>query len=352
MNNPLADDLDHILKHTKNLWEELRGQRLFITGGTGFFGCWLLESFVWANDRLGLNATAVVLTRNADIFRKKAPHLANHPAIKFHHGDVRSFDFPEGDFRYVIHAAVESSSLPPQQADPLELFDVIVNGTRRVLEFAVRSKARKFLYVSSGAVYGKQPEGVAHVSELSAGAPDPTHPHFVYGEGKRAAEMLCAIYCNRYGIEAKIARGFSFVGPYLPLDSSSVIMNFIRDGLKGGPILVKGDGTPYRSHLYAADLAIWLWTILFKGQSRRAYNVGSDRGITILELAKLVAEIIRKPVEVRIAKQAIPGHPPEYYVPSLKRVSAELGLKQTIKLSDAISRTILWNSHRSADEIA
>ena len=89
--NPLAADLDHILDNTRDLWDELRGERIFITGGTGFFGCWLLESFAWANDRLGLNASVLVLTRNLEAFRNKAPHLAAHPAIQFHPGDVRSF---------------------------------------------------------------------------------------------------------------------------------------------------------------------------------------------------------------------------------------------------------------------
>lgn len=58
MTNLLTNDLNHILAHTKTLWEELRGQRMFITGGTGFFGCWLLESFIWANDQLDLKASA------------------------------------------------------------------------------------------------------------------------------------------------------------------------------------------------------------------------------------------------------------------------------------------------------
>jgi FlaA1/EpsC-like NDP-sugar epimerase len=94
--NPLAADLDHILDHTRDQWEELRDERIFITGGTGFFGCWLLESFAWANDRLGLNASALVLTRSLEAFRKKAPHLAARPAIQFHIGDVRTFEFPTG----------------------------------------------------------------------------------------------------------------------------------------------------------------------------------------------------------------------------------------------------------------
>src|SRR6266699_1485011 len=97
------EDLEHVLAHTRELWEELRGNRIFITGGTGFFGCWLLESFAWANDKLDLHAAAVVLTRNAEAFRTKAPHLADHPAIRLHTGDICSFDFPSGSFSHVIH---------------------------------------------------------------------------------------------------------------------------------------------------------------------------------------------------------------------------------------------------------
>src|SRR3954451_14266534 len=96
--NPLRADLDHILSHTRLLWDELRGARLFITGGTGFFGCWFLESFAHANDTLALDAEMVVLTRNPAGFETKAPHLAGHPAILLHEGDVRTFASPQGGF--------------------------------------------------------------------------------------------------------------------------------------------------------------------------------------------------------------------------------------------------------------
>ena len=343
--NSLAQDLDDILVRTYDLWDELRSQRIFITGGTGFFGCWLLESLIWANDKLGLNAEVVVLTRNYDAFRKKAPHLANHPSIQFIIGDVTSFNFPEGNFSYVIHAATEASAKLNEE-NPLLMFDTIVQGTRHTLEFAKLCQAKKFLLTSSGAVYGKQPSALTHIPEDYIGAPDPTHAQSAYGEGKRAAEMLCTLYGKQYGFETKIARCFAFVGPYLPLDTHFAIGNFIRDGLQGGPILVNGDGTPYRSYLYAADLAVWLWTILLKGRSCYPYNVGSDVDITISNVARLVGSVFQPPIEVVIAKKPSGEKPGQRYVPLTTRAFSELGLKPIIALEEAIQRTKSWNSYK------
>jgi len=334
-----AIDLDHVLAHTAGLWDELRGQRIFITGGTGFFGCWLLETFVHATETLGLGATAVVLTRDAEAFRRKAPHLASHPALQFHVGDARSFPFPDGRFSHIVHAATTSSAPQP----PRLLLETIVQGTRRTLDFAVHCGATKFLFCSSGAVYGKQPASITHVSETFSGAPDPLDSRSAYGEGKRMAELLCSLYAGEFGIQAKIARCFAFVGPHLPLDAHFAIGNFIRDGLAGGPIRVSGDGTPFRSYLYAADLAVWLWSILFSGTSCRAYNVGSNVETTIAALAATVAHIFGPTMEASIALQPSPEQLLERYVPCTERALGDLGLRPIIDLEEAIRRTIAWH---------
>ena len=337
--NPLAADLEHVLAHTEVFWDELRGQRIFISGGTGFFGCWLLESFAWANTKLCLNAQAVVLSRNPQAFAIKAPHLVANKTISFHTGDVRDFAFPTGSFSHVIHAATEAS-VKLNQESPLVMLDTIIEGTRHMLDFAVACGAKKFLLTSSGAVYGKQPPELTHTPEEYVGSPDPLDPASAYGEGKRAAELLCAIYHRQLGLETKIARCFAFVGPYLPLDAHFAIGNFIRDALRGGPIKVNGDGTPYRSYMYAADLAIWLWTILLFGQPSRAYNVGADEDKDIASFAQCVAQLAGNNVEVVFGAKPKLGQPAQRYAPNVQRGRKELNLEIWTALAEAIRRTV------------
>jgi dTDP-glucose 4,6-dehydratase len=344
--NRLWDDLELIRSATEGLWEEMRGQRIFITGGTGFFGCWLVESFCHINRELGLGAQATVLSRNPEKFAKKCPHLANDPAITLHAGDVRSFEFPAGEFRYVIHAATEAS-LKQSQEQPLEMLSTILAGTERTLQFSAACGAHKFLLTSSGAVYGRQPAEMTHVPESYTGAPDPLDPASVYAEGKRASELMCALHqkaaaSRGEAFEAKIARCWAFCGPHLPLDAHFAIGNFIGDVLAGRPISIAGDGTPRRSYLYAVDLTIWLWTMLFRGPALVPINVGSAHDVSIRELAETVARALAPATEIRIAKQTVPGAPPARYVPSVARAAELLGLRQTIGLEESIRRTAAW----------
>lgn len=341
-----ADDLNHILTYTRAAWEEMRGQRVFITGGTGFFGCWLVESFCHANRELGLGAQATVLSRDPAKFAAKCPHLAADRAVKLHAGDVRDFEFPAGEFPYVIHAATEASAKQAAE-EPLEMLTTILAGTERTLRFAAECAARKFLLTSSGAVYGRQPSDVTNLPESYAGAPDPLDPASVYAEGKRTSELMCALYqktAHAKGLEfeAKIARCWAFCGPHLPLGTHFAIGNFIGDVLAGRAISISGDGSPRRSYMYGADLAIWLWTMLFRAPALVPINVGSGHDGSVLELARIVAETLNPATEIRVGRKAVPGTAPARYVPSVARAEELLGLRETIGLEESIRRTAAW----------
>jgi len=333
----IEDDMENISTGLASTVALLKGHRVLLTGGTGFFGKWLLRSFLRMRQSYGTDASLTVLSRDPKRFLDSCPEFVDQPGLDFIAGDVRSFTPPAGQtFDFVIHGAT-SASAKLDQNDPEEMYSVITDGTRHLLEFARRCDTRRLLYISSGAVYGMQPPTLSHVPETYEGVPTTA-----YGRGKKASEQLC-IDASTGRFECVIARPFAFVGPYLPLDAHFAIGNFIRDCLENRPIVIRGDGTPLRSYLYAADLAEWLWTLLLRGEHGRAYNIGSADDISIHDLACLVRECAGTQNEILVQKKAKAGVLPARYVPSVARVQQELGLTPRYVLSDAIRRTLAWH---------
>jgi dTDP-glucose 4,6-dehydratase len=348
----LGADLDHILDYTDSLWQPLRGARFFLTGGTGFVGTWLTESLLWANQRLNLKLTASLATRNPAGFAARAPHLAHNPALRLAEIDLARMELPRQHADFIIHAAT-ARNFAPNREHPASIFDRDIASTRHALELASLNPGCRFLFTSSGAVYGKQPPALERIPEYYAGAPQTTDTQAVYGQAKRVSEYLCSTYSQVYGFDAMIARLFAFVGPYLPLDENYAAGNFMGDALEGGPIRISGDGTPFRSYLYAADMAIWLWTILFRGEPCAPYNVGSPHALTIQELARTIAKSAAQasgdptPLRIEIAQRPKPGEPPARYVPSTRRAETTLGLYPWIPLEEAVRRTYGWHARAS-----
>jgi dTDP-glucose 4,6-dehydratase len=335
-------DLQAIMSSLQpSLLDNFRNKRLFITGGTGFFGRWLLEFFYFANATSDLNCKVCVLTRDEAKFFNKAPHFATAPAFTFMRGNISSFEFPKGEFDFLIHAATEADTKLNFE-NPLLMVDTIVSGTRRVLEFAAMQPRLKMIFVSSGAVYGRQPSDMSHISELYAGSPDTMSLHSAYGEAKRMAEFLCNVCASRHNIKLSVARCFAFVGPLLPLDMHFAVGNFIANCLKGQPIIIKGDGTTVRSYMYSADLVIWLLTILVNGKQSEVYNVGSDQTVTIKGVAEKIKNHFSGAKDIIVEMQPSIGRLPERYVPLVEKAKNELALSINFDLDTALLKTVAF----------
>ncbi|MCW2275577.1 dTDP-glucose 4,6-dehydratase [Rhodoblastus acidophilus] len=336
-----ARDVDQVLVAAAADLEMLRGRSIYMTGGTGFVGAAMLEVIAAANLRQGLGASVVALSRDPDAFAWRLPHLAEAPGITLVQGDVRTAQV-EGRYDVVIAGAADASAQLNRE-NPIAMIDTIVEGTRRTLALARASGAKRMLMMSSGAVYGRFPPGVSLIDETATSAPDCLDPYYAYAEAKRMAELLCAISSARDGVEIPVARIFTLVGPRLPLDAHFAVGNFIRDALAGGPVRVGGDGTAVRSYLHSVDLCVWLFALLARGQSGRAYNVGSDQAVSIKALAETVAAAAPTPCGVTIAGRADASNPINHYAPNISRAKSELGLNVTIPLGEAIARTMDWH---------
>ena len=344
------DDLDLVLSLTPEFWSRFGGARLFMTGGTGFIGSWLLQTLQRANDRLGARMELLVLSRDPERARRQAPQVFDRMDTTLVAGDVSSFTSPTGRLDLCIHAATDvGDSLEALQ--PIKVFDSIVKGTRRVLDVAQTAGVSRFLLTSSGAVYGPQPPALERVPETYGGVPDPLLPGAAYGNGKRAAEWLAAAYAaqaSQAGFESVIARIFALLGPGLPLNSSFAAGNFVRDVLAGQAINVQGDGRPLRSYLYMADLCIWLLRILGSGASGQAYNVGSENAVSIAALARQVADVAGSDAPIRAQTTAAHDVPAPRYVPDTLKARQELDLAEYTSLHTALLKTIQWSRSTTA----
>ena len=317
------------------LTQSLKKKIIFLTGGTGFFGKSFLD-FVIRNE---IDLDLTILTRNSQRFLKEFPQY-NRTGFKFLDGDIQKFNFPGGHFDFIMHFATPADA-KMNLCDPLQMSEIIVQGTKRVLDFAVEKKVESVLFASSGAVYGQQPPYINHLSENYSGAPDPVAAGNAYGQSKRFAEFLGAEYSRKYGFEFKIARCFAFIGPHLSRDGMYAAGNFIRDALVGKMIQISGDGKPSRSYLYSEDLIVWLLTILLKGKNLEAYNVGSDLEITIFELAETIKKTLNPDVKIEVLGKPILGKPPQRYVPNINKAREEMDLVVWTDLESALKKSVL-----------
>ena len=344
----IEHDFAHISDHAKRSFDELKGAHIFLTGGTGFIGTWILEAIRFVNESQGANIQVTILTRNPENFHSKYSHLFEHSNFHYLAGDVVKLPYKNlasvEKFTHLIHAATDASA-ELNEANPLQMFDTVVLGTRQILDFVVKEKISKVLYLSSGAVYGQQAPGVDFVAEDAMSAPNCLNPKNTYAEGKRASEMLCAIYGKQFGCHIVVARIFALLGPLLNLDIHFAAGNFIRDAISGKKISVSGDGRPERSYLYPSDLVVWLLAMLTHGKSGAAYNAGSEEGISIADLAKLTSSLIGNQ-GYEILRLTDSGWNPGRYVPSSQRIQKQLGVMQTVNLAEAIKRTAYWNGWR------
>jgi UDP-glucuronate decarboxylase len=305
-----------------------------LTGGTGFFGRALLRFFLASG--MADHSTVCVISRDPERFQAAYPQLSSCERISFVRADIEDRQSLPWDqqFTHVLHAATDSTVGP--KLTPLQRFNQIVAGTKHLLDLALATGAQRFLLTSSGGIYGPQPTDLEAIPEDWLGSPPLETASSAYSQAKRAAEHLCALYRDEHGLQTVVARCFAFVGEDLPMNAHFAIGNFIHDALSAEVITVAGDGTPLRTYLDQRDLARWLWFLLFQGHCGESYNVGSDRVISIAELAHLVRDLLAPDKPVRILGAADPATVRSRYVPSIIKLQSLHGLQADISLEEAI----------------
>lgn len=337
----IAEDISHILSSPIINWAAFSRGRFLITGITGLIGSYLFETLATlALQNPDSKIHVFGLARNESRARLRFSHLLGQNSVHLIVHDITdpSIQFPE--FDYIIHAASEAS---PKHylKDRLATIRANIFGSHKLLELSRRNGSR-FLFLSSGTVYGKNTRTTQPTNETDFGPYDPLDSRACYAESKRMAETMCSSYHQQYGVEAIIARISHTYGPGVELDDGRVFGDFIADAVAGRNIRVLGHGHDSRPFLYITDAVRGLLLLLQKGVGGNAYNLGAETEITIRDLAKVIANLCGQSPTFSLAADS--DHAPSSAARSqghfaLDKIKA-LGWQPEIDIKKGFSRTL------------
>tara|TARA_Y100000389_G_C17459378_1_gene520531 strand:- start:1258 stop:2295 length:1038 start_codon:yes stop_codon:yes gene_type:complete len=333
-------DLNYITEVGDKYFKKLENKKILLTGCTGFIGKWLILSLLHYQKLSGCTFTLHVLTRDKERLLQNKFIDFNHKLIHIIQSDIRDLSL-NSNYDYLIHGAT-SASAELNEKDPVEMFSVVVDGTKKILSELKKVKfSGKALNLSSGAIYGIQDIKIEYIKESDSSAPDTSNALHAYAEAKRSSESLFALYSKQFGFKYANARIFALLGPMLSLDIHFAAGNFIDNALKKEKIVVRGNGRPVRSYLYPTDLVLWILFLLINNNSRGSYNLGSKEDISISKLANIIASKYQTSYVVEDKNDT--GWNTSRYVPDNSKIISCSGIKQSVFLNEAIERTYQWN---------
>ncbi|MED4366402.1 NAD-dependent epimerase/dehydratase family protein [Schinkia azotoformans] len=349
-NKIYKEDLKTVLMNQIPL-EKMKGCNILITGASGLIGSFLVDTLMLINEVYGYDINVFAMSRNkAGLENRFETHIKNRHLNLIQH-DV---NFPlesDYEFEYIIHAA--SNAYPDAfSTDPVGTIMGNVWGVYNLLEYARAKGLKRFLFISSGEVYGEGKDEVDSFEESYSGYVDSTNPRSCYPNGKRTAETLCVSYAQQYGIDSIIARPCHIYGPTANSKDNRASSQFVNNVIQNKDIILKSKGLQLRSYCYVADCVSGILTILLKGQTCSAYNIANSNSIvTIREMADVIASISGRKVlsEIPNSTKELGYNPVSKSILNTKKLEGlgwkpifdiNRGLKRTVKILDDLQKKI------------
>lgn len=343
-NRIIDEDVENILDEKLD-WNYFSGKSILVTGANGMIPSYIVYTLLGLNEKLLLKNPLKVfaLVRNKEKAEKKFFGLLNRSDFTLIVKDISNYVEDKNRYNIIIHAASQAS---PKfyGVDPVGTLKANTIGTMNLLEIAKKNQTEKFLFVSSGEVYGILDGSVKFIDESYTGNVDCTNVRSCYAESKRMGETMCVCYSHQFGIHTNMIRLSHTYGPGCSLDDGRVFADFVKNVVNGENIVLNSDGSAKRSFLYITDMIKALFYILIKAESGNAYNIASETETSILDLAKICSDISKHKSEVRFAKNVFSqgylksqSSSASYNVEKLKA----LGWKEKVTIKNGFERMIL-----------
>jgi nucleoside-diphosphate-sugar epimerase len=337
-------DLDEIVKSNIN-WDRFKNKTILVSGGAGLLPSYLVQSLLHANRHHNLKLKVICMSRSSESVNKRLGYFLNDPYFKaIIHDVTRPIPVEIMPSDFVIHAASQAS--PKFYAiDPVGTLLTNTIGTQHLLEYSVRSKAERFMFFSSGEVYGAPLNPMEPITETSYGYLDPMNVRSCYAESKRIGETLSIAWAKQYGLDIVVVRPFHTYGPGMALDDGRVFADFVADVVAKKDISIRGDGSEKRCFCYLADATVGFLSVLLNGVNLEAYNVANPLcEISMKNLAKLISDLFPEHnIKIRFensgTKKNYLKSPILKSLPSIEKIK-KLGWFPTTSLEEGFSKTI------------
>lgn len=328
------------------VFDRLSGSDILVTGACGFLGGFIIDILSVLNRKSpSLDARIVACDNFIATNANRLAHLKDDPRVELRTANVVDRVDWNRKFDWIIHCASIASPVF-YRPRPLETIDANVNGTWRMLELAEAHQTKGVLFFSSSEIYGDPDPRFIPTPEHYRGSVSCTGPRACYDESKRLGETICISFWRQRQVASKIVRPFNVYGPGQRLDDGRMVPDMMSAALKGGPIVILSDGTPTRSFCYVRDFILGSLAVLVFGRPGEPYNVGNPEEHSMLEVARMMAEVggaPGRPLEVQFGESADAQYlvdNPSRRCPDLTKVQSDVEYRPTVGLRAGLSRTL------------
>lgn len=341
MDNLYLDDIEKTIQ-SSSVTKAFKNKSFFITGANGMIGSFLTDVLMHLNKKYNSNITIIANTRNKSKLEKRFLNYLSNPLFQSYIGDINQTINYSKQIDYIINCA--SNTHPLQYStDPIGTIITNIEGTKNVLDFAAKNKAKKTIFLSSVEIYGENINNVDRFKENEMGYIDCNSLRAGYNESKRCGEALCQAFIEKNDLDISILRLPRCYGPPQKPDDTKALSQFIHKALANEDIILKSQGNQFFSYLYVADAVSGILRCLIAGQKGEAYNLGNKKSdIQLKDLAVMIAKIANVKVKYDLPDQKEAKGFSKATIARLdySKAEKELNYKPQYSIQDGIARTL------------
>ena len=319
----------------------LKNKTIMFTGACGLLGRYFIDFVLYASKKLNLNTRIIALELKREVLDDLYSEYMESGMLIPVASDVTKPINIESSIDYCIQATSPANRFWFSNY-PVDVINANINGTFNMLNLAKEKKAR-FLFISSGEIYGDQECPLKGFTENQPGIVDSSLVRSCYTESKRCSETLAISFAHQYNIEAMVARLCYVYGPTYTPNEKRVFFQFLYNYLDEKDIVMKSKGEQVRSYLYVSDAVLALLHIICYGQNKEAYNVSTtDKPVSVKDIADTFVKLSNGNIKVvfELAEEESKGFSKFMNAVQDPSKLMDLGYKPKVSFIDGVKRTI------------